>query len=84
MRLSDTVGADLDGDVRSLVVVFNASDTSQSIALPDTTGDRFRLHEVQAASADRVVRSSAFNRRTGTFTVPAWTTAVFVEPQGDD
>jgi hypothetical protein len=34
---------------------------------------------VQADSADRIVRSSRFNAKTGTFTVPARTTAVFVQ-----
>jgi pullulanase/glycogen debranching enzyme len=84
MRLSDTVGADLDRRVRSMVIVINASDTSQTSTLGDTAGKRFRLHEVQEESGDRTVRGSRFNRSTGSFTVPAWTTAVFVEPQGDD
>jgi len=36
----------------------------------------------RGCSADRIVRSSRFDRRIGAFTVPAWTTAVFVAPQG--
>jgi hypothetical protein len=82
MRLADTAGADLDRRARSLIVVFNASDTSQAFTLADTVGKRYRLHDVLADSGDSVVRSSRFDRQSGTFTVPAWTTAVFVEPQG--
>ena len=38
------------------------------------------LHPVQAVSHDQVVRTSKFNGLTGTFTVPARTTAVFIAP----
>jgi len=47
----------------------------------DLKGANVRLHPVQANSADRVVRSSSFDAGTGTFTVPARTTAVFVQAQ---
>ena len=81
MRISDTVGADLDPNARSLVVIFNASDTSQSISLADAAGDHFQLHKVQRTSEDVTVTTSKFKQKTGTFTVPARTTAVFVEVQ---
>jgi hypothetical protein len=35
---------------------------------------------VQAVSQDAIVRTSKFQKQTGTFTIPARTTAVFVEP----
>jgi hypothetical protein len=38
------------------------------------------LHPIQAISGDPVVRTSKFQWATGTFTVPARTTAVFVQP----
>jgi hypothetical protein len=38
------------------------------------------LHPVQAFSHDSVVRTSKFQSSTGTFTIPARTTAVFIEP----
>jgi pullulanase-type alpha-1,6-glucosidase len=81
MRISDTVGADLDPRARSLVIVFNASDTAQSISLAGATGGQFLLHPIQRNSDDVVVTTSRFKQKTGTFTVPARTTAVFVETQ---
>jgi hypothetical protein len=81
MRISDTVGADLDRGAKSLVVIFNGSDTSQSITLADTVKGQFRLHNVQQTSDDDVVLLSKFSQNTGTFSVPARTTAVFVEHQ---
>jgi pullulanase-type alpha-1,6-glucosidase len=81
MRISDTVGPDLDPSARSLVVIFNGSDTGQSITLPDTVKGQFKLHKVQQTSDDDVVLRSKFTQKTGTFFVPALTTAVFVEHQ---
>jgi hypothetical protein len=43
-------------------------------------GRPLRLHPVQQGSADPVVRTARFDRRTGTFTLPARPTAVFVAP----
>jgi hypothetical protein len=81
MRISDKVGADLDPNARSLVIVFNASDTTQSFSLADTARGQFQLHKVQRNSEDVTVTLSKFAQKTGTFTVPARTTAVFVETQ---
>ncbi|MGH2356869.1 MAG: pullulanase-type alpha-1,6-glucosidase, partial [Candidatus Limnocylindria bacterium] len=81
MELSDEVGTDLDPSLRSIVVLINASDTQQTVTLADAAGGRFRLHDVQEHSGDDVVRKAKFKQRTGTFTVPARTTAVFVELQ---
>jgi pullulanase/glycogen debranching enzyme len=81
MRISDTVGADLDPNARSIVVVFNASDTTQAINVPGASGKNYLLHKVQQTSKDKTVKDSKFKKNTGTFTVPAWTTAVFVEGQ---
>ncbi|MEV5455967.1 alpha-1,6-glucosidase domain-containing protein, partial [Streptomyces sp. NPDC052535] len=42
-------------------------------------GTGYRLHPVQAAGADPVVKESAYAAKTGTFTVPARTVAVFTD-----
>ena len=81
MRISDKVGADLDRDAKSLVIIFNGSDTGQSISLADTVKGQFKLHQVQQTSNDDTVLLSKFTQNTGTFFVPALTTAVFVEHQ---
>ena len=81
MRISDTVGPELDPNARSIIVIFNGSDTGQSISLADTVKGQFKLHGVQQTSDDAVVKQSKFTQKTGTFSVPALTTAVFVEHQ---
>nr|WP_311315011.1 pullulanase-type alpha-1,6-glucosidase [Streptomyces sp. TML10] len=60
-----------------LVVVFNATPERQQQRIPALSGKRYRLHPVQAAGTDSVVRSSAYTAGSGTFTVPARTVAVF-------
>jgi pullulanase len=40
---------------------------------------KFMLHPVQANGSDDVVKGAAFDSAAGLFTVPARTTAVFVE-----
>ncbi|MCW1093632.1 pullulanase-type alpha-1,6-glucosidase [Streptomyces sp. RS2] len=60
-----------------LVVVFNATPERQEQRLDAAAGTGYRLHPVQAAGADAVVKESAYAAKTGTFTVPARTVAVF-------
>ncbi|AJP01729.1 sulfonate ABC transporter ATP-binding protein [Streptomyces cyaneogriseus subsp. noncyanogenus] len=60
-----------------LVVVFNATPQRQEQRVGELAGTGYRLHPVQAAGADPVVKESAYAARTGTFTVPARTVAVF-------
>jgi pullulanase-type alpha-1,6-glucosidase len=62
------------------VVLVNATPEPQSFTESTFRKQPLLLHPVQAYSQDAVVRGSRFDRRTGTFTVPARTTAVFVEP----
>ena len=81
MRISDTVGADLDPHARSLAVVFNASGTAQAITLADAVHRPYQLHHVQRSSSDEAIATSRFELSDGSFTVPARTTAVFVEAQ---
>lgn len=63
----------LDG----LVVVFNATPQRQEQRVAALAGEHYRLHPVQAAGADPVVKTSSYTAATGTFSVPARTVAVF-------
>jgi pullulanase-type alpha-1,6-glucosidase len=70
-------GADLDPAIDAVVVVVNADVASHTMTVPLASG--FALHPVLAASADSVVRAASVS---GTdFTVPARTSAVFVQAQ---
>ncbi|GAA0456238.1 hypothetical protein GCM10010361_20340 [Streptomyces olivaceiscleroticus] len=60
-----------------LVVVLNATPEQQRQTVPAAAGAPYALHPVQARGADPVVRTAAYDRGTGTFTVPARTVAVF-------
>lgn len=68
-------GRDLDRRYQSLMVVFNA--TGQRIRLPGAAG--YQLHPVLRDSVDPISRQAKV--REGEFEVPAFTTAVFVQPQ---
>ena len=81
MSLDDTTGSDLDPDLARIVALFNANDEALSFPIADYRGMLFGLHPIQAASTDPVVGTSSFDPGTGTFTVPARTTAVFVQSQ---
>ncbi|TMU97484.1 pullulanase-type alpha-1,6-glucosidase [Streptomyces sp. DASNCL29] len=61
----------------ALVVVFNATPSRQSQTVPALAGTPYALHPVQANGADATVRTSGYERATGTFTVPGRTVAVF-------
>lgn len=90
MSLDDGVGLpDLDPAVDAIMVVFNGNGAETAIDVRTASG--FTLHPVQAASADALVRDASFSESVrdedgenvtyGTFTVPAYTTAVFVKAQ---
>jgi hypothetical protein len=79
MSISDDVLPDLDPVREAIVVLFNASDEAQTITVGEFAGRQLDLHPVQVYSADEVVKTSSFDVDTGAFTVPARTTAVFVE-----
>lgn len=64
---------------QSIVVVFNADKTARGVTLADFAGHRLSLHPVQAAGSDSVVRAATFSAGDGSFSVPARSTAVFVE-----
>ncbi len=78
MSLDDTQGTAVGGPFSRLVVVFNATPEEQSVALQENLGS-FELHPLLAGSVDEVVQGAAYNEAVGLFTVPARTTAVFVQ-----
>ncbi|MCB9418815.1 MAG: pullulanase-type alpha-1,6-glucosidase [Ardenticatenaceae bacterium] len=84
MSLSDRVGEDLDPERDMIVVLFNSTPVEQSFAIPELAGEAFTLHSVQLESHDPVVREARFDMSSGTFVVPARTTAVFELPQTID
>jgi hypothetical protein len=66
------------GPYGEVVVLFNAAPYPQTFASAALAGAKLELHPVLQGSADPVVRTARFARSSGTFTVPARTTAVFV------
>ncbi|WP_189155700.1 pullulanase-type alpha-1,6-glucosidase [Lentzea pudingi] len=77
MRIDDTTGADVDPNVKGLVVIFNAGTQPTSHTLAAAQGAGYTLDPTQAAGSDPVVKTATFTPSTGTFTVPPRTTAVF-------
>ncbi len=73
-----------DDDEHDLVaVLINAAPGPQSLAAPVLAGRRLRLHPVHLMSPDAVARTAAFDRATGTFTIPGRTAVVFWSRRGD-
>ena len=62
------------------VVLVNATPQVQTFSDPSFKGQALLLHPVQALSQDPVVRTAKFQKQAGKFTIPARTTAVFVQP----
>ncbi|KOV50469.1 sulfonate ABC transporter ATP-binding protein [Streptomyces sp. AS58] len=60
-----------------LVVVLNATPRRQEQRVGELAGERYRLHPVQAAGSDAVVKDAAYAAGSGTFSVPGRTVAVF-------
>jgi pullulanase len=73
--------ADLDPNVDAIVIIFNGS--AESVTQQVLTSTGFTLHSIQKNSVDSAVRNASFSEGTGggSFTVPAYTTAVFVKLQ---
>ncbi len=69
-----------DGAFKTLLVVINANDQRQTFNVSALANRSFALHPVQAGGFDAVVRSAAYTRSSGAFSVPARTVAVFAEP----
>ncbi|CAN7275570.1 pullulanase-type alpha-1,6-glucosidase [Massilia sp. LjRoot122] len=71
-----------DAQYRSVVVLFNVDKEAKSIAIPELKGLKLKQHKLQRKSDDPVVKTSSYSEAGGSFTIPARTTAVFVE-QGE-
>ncbi|CAM6125988.1 unnamed protein product [Calypogeia fissa] len=71
--------AQLDATYRRVVVVLNARPTELVTQIQCFKFISLSLHPVHTTSHDKVVQTSSFESETGTFTIPARTTAVFVE-----
>lgn len=83
MSIDDGVGlTDLDPMYDALVVMINGTGQEQSHTVPTAAG--FDLHPIQQASVDTSVTAASFTAGAdeGTFTVPAYSMAVFVKAQG--
>jgi pullulanase len=69
----------MDPTYHRVVVVLNARATELVAEVESMKSSNLSLHPVQSASHDEIVKNSKFASETGTFTIPARTTAVFVE-----
>lgn len=70
---------DVDKKLDGVLVVVNASDEATTQTVSSLAGDRYTLSPVQAKGSDPVVRSTTWDKATGTVTVPPRTVAVLVE-----
>jgi pullulanase-type alpha-1,6-glucosidase len=68
---------------KDVVVVFNVDKVAKTIAVPALKGRKLQLHRIQRNGSDEVVKASDFDRNGGTFSIPARTTAVFVQNAND-
>jgi pullulanase len=66
------------GPYKHVVVVFNATNAQANFTDSRLLGLKLQLHPIQEQSSDPTTSQSTFNKKTGTATVPALTTAVFV------
>ena len=84
MSIDDGAGlTDIDPSVDAIVVMVNGSAQEQTQTIATASG--FSLHAKQQVSIDNEVQNASFTQGDGegTFTVPAYTTAVFVKVQGE-
>ena len=66
------------GIYKHIVVLFNATNSAVTFTNSQLQGLALQLHPIQRSSSDPITRQSTFTSKTGTATVPALTTAVFV------
>ena len=76
MQIKDT--GNIDSKYSDIFVFFNANPKTIKFTESILIGNAFVLHPVQFTSVDPVVQKSLFEPSTGTFTLPALTTIVFV------
>ena len=80
MRIDDTVGPDVDPALRGALVVFNASPTEVTQAVPGLAGSTYALSPVQAGGADPVVKTTSWSSAAGSVTIAGRTVAVLLQP----
>lgn len=80
MVLSDAVAEkpSLGSPYKRVIVVFNARPEATTFTYPALAQMQLKLHPVQAAGADPVVKQARFEAAKASLVVPALTTAVFV------
>jgi pullulanase/glycogen debranching enzyme len=79
MEINDEEQAQvIDKQYSRIVVLFNATPATQTIADASFADANFTLHPVQANGSDEIVKQAMFDTNAGAFTVPARTAAVFV------
>lgn len=71
----------IDPANRRVMVLFNATTETIDFDHGDFKGAEFELHPVQAVSQDEFVKQASFDSQKVKFSVPARTTAVFLERQ---
>jgi len=76
MRLTDT--GSIDPVFGEIVVMFNANPAGITFADTSLMDKNYTLHPMQRKSVDPVVRTSSYEATNGSFTIPSYTTAVFV------
>ncbi|CAH9098703.1 unnamed protein product [Cuscuta epithymum] len=69
----------LDPKYSYIVTIINACPVEVLFTTPELCSKSLQLHPVQMNSSDAIVKKSTYDHSTGCFTVPARTTAVFVE-----
>ncbi len=77
MQISGAAGCG-DRKYKSIIVLFNANKIAQNFTLASYAGLSVNLHSLQSNGSDATVKTASFS--SGTFSVPARTTAVFVQP----
>lgn len=68
---------------KAVVVLFNVDKVAKTIAIPELKGRKLQLHRIQRNGSDEVVKASSYDNASGTFSIPARTTAVFVQNAND-
>lgn len=84
MSIDDGEGlTDIDANNDALVVVINSTEQLLTHSIPTANG--FELHSILKDSVDPMMAAASFTQGDGegSFNVPAYTMAVFVQPQDD-
>jgi pullulanase-type alpha-1,6-glucosidase len=79
MRIEDK--AALDKNYSEIVVLINAGNAELKFSDPAFNGKQFTIHPVQYNSVDKALSAAAFDTASAQFTVPGYSTVVFVSPR---